>query len=175
MPTLEKTDALIYPPSNMELWARANLKPTLASAVWTTANRAIYTPVYLPRPIELSSIRVFIGATAADNMDVGIYLPDTEGKPGARLQHSGGVAQSGVNHFQDVPLIASVIVAGLVYFAMAMNGTTGTVRVLGSMTTNLSGLILGGVFTEATAYTLPSSATPSVSGAAAAVPVLVGV
>src|SRR5262245_11096940 len=90
------------------------------NVAWPTANMAFFFPVVLAHRITVTRGWWVNSGTLGSNVDVGIY--DQEGN---RLVSSGSTAQSGANFSQSATVSAS-IPAGLVYFAMAVNNTTGT-------------------------------------------------
>lgn len=159
--------------SNTENWWRqTGIATLLTSAVWSTANLAVYTPIVLRKPTKISSIEYFVGAAASGNYDVGVYLPDAEGKPGDRLWSSGSKVMAGTNVLIGQSPATPTWVHGLVYLAMAIDNTTGEVRRLAALTTNGLGVFAGSIFTEAAAFPLPATATPNASPVAVNVPIM---
>lgn len=146
--------------------------PLLTSAVWASANQAVYVPLLIPRDFRTSRIAVYHGAAVSGNKDLGIYLPDAEGKPGEALFRLGSTAMAGtsivVNHSIGPPVY---LPRGLVYLAAAFDNTTAQVIRLYAQGTDGENIFTG-VFTEAAAFPLPATATPVKTFSAAAIPVL---
>lgn len=159
---------------NTENWFEETATPPLmSSGTWTTANLAVYCPIYLPKTLRLVTIACFNGAAVSGNIDLGLYVPDSEGKPGAKLVTMGLTAQAGTNVFQASGPWTAYYAKGLMYVAMLMNNTTGAVIRLAALTTNGLGVAMGGIFTEAVgANPLPAVATPSATPVAVNVPIL---
>jgi hypothetical protein len=157
-----------------ENWrARAGIAPLMSSGTWSSANLAVYAPIILPIPTRIGWLFGLNGATVSGNRDMGIYLPDAEGKPGSALFRFGSVAQAFASQAQIHQIPSPFVWAeGLIYVAMAMDNTTGTVIRLAALTTAGSGAALGGIFTQAAAFPLPATATPSAAGVAVNVPVM---
>jgi len=163
---------------NTEWWYQQTGKaPIETSAAWTTANKAVYTPVIVRGMSKPSGIAVYNGATAAGMLQVGLYAVDSEGKPGARLMASPPTPQvaADVGRFTDVNFddVGKWAGPGVYYLACVFDGATGTVTRLAALTSDQSGPIMGGIFTQATAFPLPAVATPDGAGVAFNVPILV--
>ena len=123
-----------------------------ASATWTSANRAIYIPFFLEEPIVVVKLWSFNGATAANNIDVGIY-----DAVGTKIVSSGSTVQSGTSTLQEFDITDTLIGSGMFYLAAAMDGVTGTVfRLSGPGTTRIMQL---GMAEQNTAFALPATAT----------------
>lgn len=157
---------------NSERWAQTSDAPAMTSANWTSANLAIYTPIFIPRATRFAAFRFFNGAAVGNNIDVGLYAPDSEGKPGAKIASTGAVAQSGINQFQ-IMAVTAFWAQGLCYLAASASGTSARAITLATLSgSTKDGIIRNGIFTQATAHPLPSSATPSSSALACIVPIL---
>ena len=96
------------------------------------------------------------GATAGNNVDVGIYTGD-----GTRLISMGSTAQSGTNAIQTYNITDTALGAGLYRLGIAMDGTTGT---LFRQNSNALFENPAGIQQQASAFALPATLT----GAAAA-------
>lgn len=155
--------------SNIPNWVRAGQAALWTSATWSTANLAVYTPAYSEMPVKLEPW-LFNGAAVSGHFDIGIYLPDAEGLPGARLLSSGSVLQAGTEQAQSG--LVSAWVQGFFYLACSFDNNTGQVRRVCAPTTNGKGVALGSIFTQAAAFVLPANATPSMSFVAVNVPVI---
>ena len=100
--------------------AREGMNPT--SAVWPSANRAIFIPFRLWHPITARLLFVHNGAAVNGNLDVGLYDPD-----GNRLVSSGSTAQAGINVIQTLNIADTQLGPGWFYMAMAMDNIVGAV------------------------------------------------
>lgn len=126
---------------------------SMPSAVWPSANLAIFVPFRLPAPLTVQSLWVLNGATASGNIDVGIY-----DYTGTKLVSTGSTAQSGTNVVQSVGVTA-VLGAGLFYLALAMNNTTGTIARFAPANVGL--VKAAGLAEAASAFPLPATTTLS--------------
>lgn len=129
----------------------------ISSTAWNTANRAVYMPVYLDRPVVVLKLWVFNGATASGNIDVGLYDRNYN-----RLTSAGSTAQAGTNVLQEFD-VADLSIAGGVYFiGIAASATTTTFFMNVS---NVSGYFRGmGITQQDTALPLPNPAVPAALG-----------
>lgn len=154
--------------SSGETWFRQVGIPGIAtSQAWSAANQVVYAPVYVPEP-GLDSLYWVNGATVSGLCQSGIYLPDSEGKPGAAIIRADVIAQSGANLEQYGPTVW--LPGGLVYLALAFDNTTSTVIAVASITTDGKN-ILGNVWTQALAsLSLPTIATPVLTPTACKLP-----
>lgn len=123
------------------------------SSINAAANRAHFFPFRITRPYTVLAGLVKNGATASNNLDIGVYLPD-----GTRLASSGSTAQAGTTALQYIVMSASVVLQpGLYYAGLVMDGTTGTINRITTLTTvQCRGL---GMFTMNSAFPLPATAT----------------
>ena len=123
-----------------------------ASTAWLTANRAFFYPFWLAHAITVLKMFVFNGATAAGNIDVGIYTED-----GRKLVSSGSTAQAGTSALQEFDITDTLLTPGRYYLAIAKDDTTGTVFLFNSPGTRF---VQGaGVLMQETAFALPATAT----------------
>lgn len=122
------------------------------SSAWPSANRAYYVPFAIPTPIIVAKLFTTNGTTASNNFDIGIYDKD-----GTRIVSTGSTAQSGTTALQIVDVSDTLIGPGLFYMALAMNGTTGTHHVFGSISATFTQAC--GVYLQASAFPLPANAT----------------
>lgn len=123
-----------------------------ASAVWPSANRALFIPVVVPCRVTVFQLGWYNGATASGNVDAGIY--DLAGN---RLVSTGSIAQAGVSALQLVDTTDTVLPPGNYFLALAMDNITGTIFSSGPGSQHL--LRACGVQEQATAFALPSTAT----------------
>lgn len=125
----------------------------VASAAWPAANRAIFIPFKVDVATEYNRFLLSNGATAAGNFDAGIY----DGLTLARLASTGSTPQAGTSVFQSVNFTAAVTLQpGMYYWAVAMDGTTGTVFRVSAI--DLEMISLWGIRQMAAAFPLPATA-----------------
>lgn len=86
-----------------------------------TQNRVRAWRFVVTQPTKIERILVFNGATAAGNIDVGIYTAD-----GRRIVSSGSVAQSGTNTLQEFTVTATTLLPGEYWMAFVNDATTST-------------------------------------------------
>lgn len=122
-----------------------------SSTVWPAANRAIFVPFLVFARLTLVKLVVFNGSVASGNVDVGVY--DATGN---LLVSSGSTAQVGTSAAQVFDVTDTVLLPGNYYFAVAMNGTTGTTSARTSAVVVQQGY---GVLSQSAAFPLPSTAT----------------
>jgi hypothetical protein len=137
----------INPLSGLVEMAQSNY----ASAAWPTANLAFYYGVVVLRPLTIYQIGTSNGATASGNVDVGIY--DFAGN---RLVSSGSTAQSGTSVGQVFDITDTVLTPGNYFLAMAVDNITATFFRVSPSTEQLR---CNGVYQQASAFPLPSTAT----------------
>lgn len=94
-----------------------------SNATFPAANDAIFLPVLLQRPALVKRLFSANGNVAGNNIDMGIYTND-----GARIVSIGSTAQSGTSTLQFFDITDTYLTPGYYYLAVAMNGTTGTLR-----------------------------------------------
>jgi hypothetical protein len=133
----------------------------VGSAVWPSANRAIYVPFEIGQPFLAQKMAWANGTVVGTNsLDAGIY-----DEAGTRLVSSGGTLSAGASTLQEVDITDTLLRPGQRYYmALAMNGTTATV--LRWAPAHLNIIRLMGAFDQDTAYTLPSPFVPDAMSAA---------
>lgn len=125
----------------------------LATRSWPAASLALYIPLMLPFEYTVSRVFICNGSTVTKNFDIGVYTTD-----GAKIFSSGATAQSGASSIQYVTLGSQVTLPpGSYYLAVTMDGTNGTAFATNLATVNQ--LRLAGCLQQASASTLPASAT----------------
>lgn len=122
------------------------------SVAWVTANKAIYVPIIVERPLLVTNLWCTNGATANSNIDIGIY-----DKSGTLIIASGAIAQSGTLNVQLFNITDTVIGIGDFYLGMSFSATTGTVAA--SPTVSAVFFTMCGVVEQASAHALPANAT----------------
>lgn len=144
-----------YVPTLSRYGAAMEFGGVSVAVIAMVANRAIYTPMWLPWHYPVRRVYWVNGTTASSNMDFGIYTAD-----GERLYSTGSTAQSGTSVAQYVtPSSPLLLTPGLYYFALACNGTTSRAFGAGSLTLTLSRT--SGILQEDTALPLPAAMTPA--------------
>ncbi len=133
------------------------------SAVWPSANLALFFPFTVAEPTLVRRMFVYNGATASGQTDVGIYTTD-----GARITSAGANAlallQVGVSVMQYFDIADVTLMPGDYFLAISKNDTTGTVFRAGPV---LALVRANGVLHMATAHPLPATATfaaPTLTG-----------
>ena len=91
-------------------------------AVWPTANKALYVPFRIGKPVLVKKLFLINGATVSGNVDVGIY-----DAAGTRLISAGSTAQVGANALQQFDIADTLLGWGLFYMALAVSNVTATV------------------------------------------------
>lgn len=124
-----------------------------ASAVWPASNLAVFVPFTVYETITVVKLSILNGSAVSGNVDVGIYDAG-----GARLVSSGSTAQSGASAIQTFDITDTVLSPGLYYLALAIDNTTATIENVSVTAIDVEAL---GVFQQASAFPLPSSATPA--------------
>lgn len=125
---------------------------TPASAVWPSANRAILVPMYLSDTTLVPSLFADNGATAAGNLDLGIY---TEGF--ARIVSKGSTAQSGTDAPQSFDITDVTLAPGRYYLALASDSASATFL---RYSVPVYALKAMGVLQMTSAFPLPATITP---------------
>lgn len=125
-----------------------------ASTAYPTSNLAIYTPFYLRGPILVTKLYALNGATASNNIDLGIY-----DEYGTRIVSTGSTARSGANVVQSIDITDTLIGPGRFYMALAQNGTTGTFAAINATTPGPARAKICGIYQQTTAFPLPANAT----------------
>ena len=123
-----------------------------SSAVWPSANLAIFVPIQIGCAVTITVLVWNNGAAVSGNIDVGIY-----DAAGTRLVSSGSTAQSGTSVIQQVNITDTLIGPGLYYWAMALDNTTGAV--FRATAVNAEACRCMGLLQQATAFALPATAT----------------
>lgn len=130
----------------------AGSQTLIASAVWPSANRAIFVPMAIPVSATIVSLS-FAATAATDNYDLGLYDASLN-----KVQSSGSTGLSTGVVTLSLTAPYRVNAGGLIFAALAISGTTGSVfRYSGGA---VGQLIAAGICQQATALPLPSTATP---------------
>lgn len=123
-----------------------------SSAVWVSANRALFIPFSLYAPATAYSMVMMNGAAVSGNLDMGIYTED-----GTRLASFGATAQVGLNRTQRFTFASPLnLAAGNYYMASVFNNATGQVF-RRAWSANVGRIFA--VYQQGTAFPLPARAT----------------
>lgn len=133
----------------VDMGASASAAPS--SVAHGTNNLARGYPLYLGEPAVITKVWWFNGATAAGNIDVGVYTLD-----GTRLFSSGATAQGTINAIQEVDITDYQLGRGTYYAAISCSLSTATFF---SNSYNLHFSKIMGWWQMATAHPLPASVT----------------
>jgi hypothetical protein len=131
----------------------------MASAVWVAANRAIYTPLYIPEPGTITKLWWLNGSAVSGNVCCALYRASDL----SRVVTSGAVAQSGTSVMQEADVTDTVIPAGVYLLGLVLDNGTGQIA------RNATHVLLHramGITQEASACPLPATATPAALAAA---------
>ena len=130
-----------------------------ASGTWPAANDAVLIPFFLSAPTRIQRLFCYNGATAAGNIDLGIYAATDGATDMTLLVSSGSTAQSGTNTLQTVS-IDITIGPGTFYFGLAASSASATF-----FRNTLDGIAVfgtngeGGMLYRTTSFPLPTTIT----------------
>lgn len=133
-----------------------NLGSSTASRAWPTANKAMYCPIRIYRPVTITQMFCLNGSAVSGNIDMAVY-----DEAGNRLCTNGGTAQTGIGVTQTLDVTDTLLLPGRYYWAMAADNTTTTVYGTAASITTSSRL--SGLYEQTSAYPLPSTATLTAS------------
>ena len=142
---------LLSPFSNTPLadgMAIANAATTNTATTWT-ANRAIYLPICVNRPITVLDFQIIV-TTQNGNVDAGIYNWN-----GTKIVSNGGVA-CGAAGLQTIAVADTLLNPGWYHIAFASSSSTAVFRASNASTVLVRAC---GGQQESSAYPLPSTAT----------------
>ena len=122
-----------------------------SGAAWTSANLALFVPVFVEEEVTTSSIAITNGSTVSGNFDLGIYQVD-----GTRVSSTGPTSHSGANQTQSVSLSVTLS-PGRYFLAVVFDNTTAIIEHYTQAPAGY-GLMLG-VKSQTSAYPLPATAT----------------
>lgn len=123
-----------------------------AGAAWPVANKALFIPFYIHRPVTVRQVAWQNGTTVSGNVDVGVY--DTSGSLLASL---GSTAQTGTSSPQIGNIADTALTPGGYFMAMAVDNTTGLFFRCSSIPAQL--MQAAGIQEATTSFPLPSTAT----------------
>jgi len=124
---------------------------SIASAVYPTANLALFIPFSLSKSITIVKLFSYTGATKSGNIDMAIYSED-----GTKLTSAAAVAQGTINVLQEFDITDIQIGPGTFYMAVVLDNITGTLRRATSI--GNIGPAVHGMAQMANAYPLPVTA-----------------
>lgn len=131
----------------------ATIAAAPTSAAWGTANLARYIPFTVTIPTTIYKLCVMNGATVAGNFDIAIFSTAY-----VKLVSTGSTAQAGVNTLQTVDVTDTELDTGRYYMGMSSDDATATTYRWFTPTTGMAAIM--GLRTEASAFPLPTTATP---------------
>lgn len=135
------------------------LTPPTTAGTWPVANRAIFMPIIIERPMTIYQLAAFNGVVAG-NVDCGLYSYPGSGLSATRMASAGTTAMSGTETVQVFDITDQNITAGIYFLAFVCSTiTTATFR---RSTPALPAAQIGGVLQQNLAETkLPETATLS--------------
>lgn len=123
-----------------------------ASAAYPAANVALFYPFALKMPTTITKVFAENGASAANNVDIGVY-----DEYGTRIFSTGSTARAGTTTAQVIDVTDITIGPGRFYMAIAQDNTTGSYLAnSGGSTINAK---MFGIYEQTTAFPLPATAT----------------
>lgn len=123
----------------------------MSSLAWPSANRAIFVPFRVPVPVTIDKLAMGTGTGTGGNYDQGIY-----DEFGNLVIATGSTARPGASQDSIVDIADTVLMPGLYYLAMALDGTNTVQHVSMNLTAQTK---LMGMRQMDTAFPLPSTAT----------------
>lgn len=144
--------AIIYTGTTMagESLAMTGASPNV-SAVWPSANLAIFIPFVIYRPSIAYHLSLHNGAAVSGNVDMGIY-----DERGNRLVSKGSTAQAGTTTIQPFDITDTLLMPASYYVGLALDNGVGTVE--RSATQAVQQRVCG-MQQMAAAFVLPATAT----------------
>ncbi len=134
---------------NSNMPGRSANNSTPASQAWLAANEAIYVPIFFTDPCIVYRVGVGAGGTAGGNFDIGLY-----DMAGTKLQSTGTQVRT-LSAFNQVDWTDLTVFPGWYYAALSADSTANYSGVAPA-----AGLCeAAGVCKQATAFTLPATAT----------------
>ena len=151
-----------YTVTNAEWLIRMGIEWSASAGTRSSANGATYCPFEVLETITASGLFCISSNTAGnDNFDIGIYASDSSGLPSTKLTSTGATATATANTAQFASCTAYTLSPGLYYFGFSSDGTTDSYSLFTTGNTVYEvHTVLASVFQEASAYPLPSTATP---------------
>lgn len=126
---------------------------SFVSAVWPTANRAMFLPFTLETPATCYQLFCHNGATVSGNVDMGIY-----DSGGTRKVSIGSTVQAGVSTLQLFDIADTALDPGLWYLALALDNISATILRFATVVAQTHCMEMGQRFAD-TAFPLPASVT----------------
>jgi len=123
---------------------------TMGSAIWTTANLALFFPFVLTGRHTYVRACVCNGTAVSGNFDIGVYS-----RTGTRLFSTGAQAQAGISQIQPIT-VSWTLDPGDYYMALVFNNIVATCSRTSPAAASLA---TTGCKQMATAYVLPTTAT----------------
>ena len=133
--------------------ARNALTAGTVSTAWGTANKAFHVPIVIEELVAFNKFYTLNGATASGNIDIGVYDENN-----SLVKSTGSTAQSGTNVLQEISVTEFVLKPGFYRLALALSSATGTIFCMSLVNADNSRPY--DLTEEASAFPLPSTATP---------------
>jgi hypothetical protein len=122
-----------------------------AGAAWSAANHAKYAPFLVQGTLLI--VKLFTScSTSSGNLDVAIL-----GSDGVKIVSSGSTPMGTANDLQEFDITDTVLAPGRYFFGMAVDNTSAFM--VFASTSNEAEINAMGVWEEASAFPLPSTAT----------------
>lgn len=141
-------------------------QPTPASP-WHTANEAMYIPLHVTGSFTITTLEWTVGTTGGTgNYDIGLYSSDAEGLPSTRQASLGSTAYPASSSVVTSNISDVAVTPALYWIGFVVDNATDTTEAYSFNAGNAS-VEFGsnpGVLFEASAFPLPATATPTVSG-----------
>lgn len=154
--------------------ANGTVMNSTASALYPSANRAIFYPFTVDNPVTIQQLWSYSGSAVAGNNDIGIYTDEGgEANTLVRLVSKGSTAQANVSAIQTYVIVATQLGPGRYYMAFNHSETaTGqffratftanTIELTGVRQSNIGAIALPATVT---AFVIPGSAYLPLFGA----------
>lgn len=137
----------------VQIAALAMAAPT--STIWPAANQALYVPFVVDKTATIVKGFWYNGAAVSGNVDLAVYNESY-----VRQVSIGSTAQSGTSAIQEVNIADTSLTPGRYYLALACDNTTAEFIRVDISTVQLAKAL--GIAEQASAFALPSTATPIV-------------
>jgi hypothetical protein len=140
----------VITPASMYSIGRGIATVSPASAAWSAANRALFVPFRVTEVVVAYQMLFGCGTTGGGNADLGIYNSEYD-----RLVRASAARSASSEVI--VNITDTLLLPGMYFMAMAVDGTTNIVSYAG---TNAEICHLLGVRMQESAYTLPDPMVP---------------
>lgn len=135
-----------------------------SAAVWPTANLAIYVPIRISSRVVVQKFWFGSGSAGSGNVDMGLY-----DAAGVAVISVATAAKGAANTEQVIDVTDTAVGPGLYYIGLSSDSGTDTYS---RWSLTAPSAAAAGVYTEAAAYPLPSTATFALDQANTYVPLV---